>query len=67
MPTMQVGETVESQPAPVVENPAMPNEDIDMGITSVESGDNDGSNNTLGGFDPMIIVGAVAIVAFLMR
>lgn len=74
---MDVSETVESEPAPVVDNPAMPNEDIDMGITSVESNTSNGGNtssdstdsgnNMFGGIDPKIIAGAVAIAVFAMR
>ncbi len=70
MPTMQVGEKVEQDQAPVVDNPAMPNENVDMGITSVESDSSNDSNTSsdmLGGIDPKIIAGAVAIAVLGMR
>lgn len=79
MPRLEVGQKVEQDQAPVVENPAKPNEDIDMGTTSVESGSsNDGnsnsnnssdntSNDILGGIDPKIIAAAVVIAGLAMR
>lgn len=64
-------------PAPVVNNPAKSNENIDMGITSTGSAgnsdsdsDSDRSNNAnsmVGGIDSKIILGAVVIAAVLMR
>jgi hypothetical protein len=76
MPIMEVGQKVESKPAPV-DNPAMPNEDVDMGITSVESGSSNDSNtssdstdnstNMLGGIDPKIIAVGIAAAVFVMR
>jgi hypothetical protein len=70
--------------APVVDNPAQSNQNIDMGITSTNSMGNGVSvnnsnnnknkhkkhknqNNLFGGIDTKRIVGAVAMIAFLMR